>query len=50
MYAPKTDPNEDACGPLGPSRPQIPIPSSHADKTQIVKFDVAVMTGLDVPE
>jgi hypothetical protein len=42
--------DEDAGRALGVSRPQIPFPSSHADKAQTVKFDVVVMTGLDVPE
>jgi hypothetical protein len=42
--------DEDAGGPLGPSRPQIPFPSSHADKAQTVEIDSAVMTGPDVPE
>jgi hypothetical protein len=42
--------DKDAGGPLGPSRPQITFPSSHTDKAQIVKIDIAVMTGPDVPE
>src|SRR6516165_10465352 len=42
--------DKDAGGPLGPSRPQITFPSSHTDKAQIVEIDIAVMTGLDVPE
>jgi hypothetical protein len=42
--------DEDAAGSLGPSRPQITFPSSHADKAQTVEIDIAVMTGPDVPE
>jgi hypothetical protein len=36
--------------PVGPSRPQITFPSSHADKAQAVEIDIAVMTRPDVPE
>jgi hypothetical protein len=42
--------DEDAGGPLGLSRPEITFPSSDADKAQTVEIDIAVMTGLDVPE
>src|SRR5215472_6726054 len=42
--------DKDAGGSLGPSRPQIPFPSSHTDKAQIVEIDIAVMTGPYVPE
>src|SRR5262249_43840203 len=42
--------DEDAGGPLGPSRPQITFPSSHTDKAQIVEIGIAVMTRPDVPE
>ena len=42
--------DEDACGPFGSSRPQIPFPSSDADEAQTVEFDIAVMTGPYVPE